>query len=125
MDVERAYCVAIVGGDENDVRMSAWLERVDDVEAVESGHLNIEEHDVGTEPLDRLDGLLAGFTLSDHFCLLTFEQRLQPPPRDRLVIDHERPQGHQAAPAVENGKRRVATAPPVSCGPNAREPRAP
>jgi len=59
VDVERAQGVLVVGGDEDDRRDAVRAHTLEDVEAVEVRHLDVQEHEVGPQLFDRKDGLTA------------------------------------------------------------------
>src|SRR5262249_20572699 len=88
------------------------LEGVDDVEPVETGHLHVEKHDIGPCAPDVVDGCAAVLTFTeDLHGPLALEQRSQPAPRDRLVVDDQGTQRHEGD-SSRDGKVRRATAPP-------------
>ena len=52
MDVERPQRVCVVGGHEDDERQVLRGERLEDLEAVDARHLDVEEHEVGPQAPD-------------------------------------------------------------------------
>jgi hypothetical protein len=84
--------VLVVGGHEDHERHSVGANRLDDVEAIHLWHLHVEEHQIGRVILNRGDGLFAIAALG-HDLDVGFapEQRRQPLPGKRLVVDDERP----------------------------------
>lgn len=67
VDVEGLHGVVVEGGGEDDVRHFEFAldEFLEDAEAVEAGHLDIEEDEVGGVFLDEIDGFEAVFALAD------------------------------------------------------------
>ena len=59
--LEGRHRMLVVGGDEYHVAPAIGL--LSDFEAVQAGHLDVEEHDVGRQPLDGMQGFdaIAGF----------------------------------------------------------------
>ena len=88
--LERAERVLVVGGDEDDRRHLLGTDGLDDAEAVDTGHLHVEEHQVGHLVLNRRDGLRAVAALAHHFdVVLLLQQRQHALARDRLVVDDQ------------------------------------
>ena len=91
MDFERADRVLVVRGHENDGRGAGGLQRAHDPEAVQFGHLDVEEDEVGRQPLDGGHRLGAVRRLADHFDVgLCREEAEDPLPRYRLIVNDER-----------------------------------
>ena len=59
MDLERLQRVLVVGGHEDHHRHLLGTDLPDHAEAIDGGHLHVEEHELGRELLDRVDGLHA------------------------------------------------------------------
>jgi hypothetical protein len=60
------------------------------LQAIESGHADIQQHDVGVQLIGHLQGLLAVTGLADHAEARDFRQQLaQAAARRRLVIDDQ------------------------------------
>ena len=79
-------------------------------QAIDAGHAHVEQHDVGRQPVDHVDGLLAIARFAGDFEFAGFrEHGAQALARRRLVVDDEHAQAH-AEPATGvavNGKRSV------------------
>ena len=58
--IERAERVLLVGGDEDDVRRLVGPDGVEDAEAIQARHPDVQEHDVRREALDHRDGFAPG-----------------------------------------------------------------
>ena len=56
MDLEGAKRVLIERGHENDLRQPRHVERLEDVEAIQLRHLDVEQHQIGRRRLDRVHG---------------------------------------------------------------------
>ena len=64
---------------------------LDDAEAVEAGHLHVEEDEVGTALLDQVDGLEAVLALGDDVDISSvFEQVGKLIPGKLFVVDNDR-----------------------------------
>ena len=89
--LERLDGMPVEGGDEDDVRRSAVLdEPVRHLEAVEAGHLDVEEQDVRRQALDDADRLEAVAGLRDHLDVAhLLEHVTQLFPRELLVVDDD------------------------------------
>ena len=89
--VERAEGELVVGRHEHDRRHPLGSHGGDDAEAVELGHLHVEEDEVGPVPLDRAHRFGAAGTGGDHLHVgLLAEQRRQPLARHRLIVRDDR-----------------------------------
>src|SRR6185437_11261614 len=55
MHVECADCIHVECCNEHEMRQCIWRERVHHTEAIDAGHLNVEEHNIGCFDPDRLD----------------------------------------------------------------------
>ena len=87
---ERAQRVLVVGGDEDDRRHPLGADRVDHAEAVDAGHLDVEEDEVRRLVLDGRDRLRAVAALADDFdVLFLLQQRQHALARDRLVVNDQ------------------------------------
>ncbi len=86
--------MAIVGGDEDDVRPAAGCEQTPrDLEAGQAGHLDVEEHDVRLQPLDRRQRFDAVAGLPDDVDAAELtEQIAQLVPRELFVVHQHRAQ---------------------------------
>ncbi len=69
VEFEGSHRVLIVGGGKDDVRQGDLFsdEALEDGEAIEAGHLDVEEDDIGLVGADKLDGFDAIATLGDYF----------------------------------------------------------
>ena len=99
-----------------------------DPEAVLLGHLDVEQGEVGLQPLDRLGGLPAVAGGADHLGAGDVaEEDLEPLQRQRLVVDEEGAKGHATSPsagACGAGMRR-STVKPSSWARVSSRPRGP
>jgi diaminopimelate decarboxylase len=79
--------VLVVRRDDDHDGQRPWRQALDHVEAAQSRHLEIQQHEVGLEALDLDEGVLAVPSLADH---LDIRHRVQFVPQhlagDRLVI---------------------------------------
>ena len=88
MDLEGANGVSIVRRHEHHFRQSCRIEVFDDLEAIHSRHLHVEEDEVGLRALDRLDGRRAvGAHGHDVDVGLQAEQRLNAVAAELFVVD--------------------------------------
>ncbi len=80
------------------------------LEPIDARHANVEQHDIGRELVDHVDGLLAmtRFPSDFEFARLHYH-RTQAFARRRFVIDDEHPHVHfeSTTGVAVNGKRRV------------------
>ena len=101
--VEGAQRVLVVGGAEDDG--GRGLERADRArraQAVEAGHRDVEQHHVGAQPADHLDGLVAVRRRADALDAVELgQQRGQALARQRLVIGNEHL--HRGHPRLGSG----------------------
>ena len=68
MHFERAHGVAIIGRDKNrQWKFACLLQCFDDAEAIDFGHLDIKENEIGFFVLDKCDGRLAVAAFGDDF----------------------------------------------------------
>ena len=93
VDLERLDRVLIVGGDEDDVRRRLRVDHAPrHLETGQPRHLDVEEHDVGLQSLDRAQRLDAVAGLPDHLDAADLaEQIAQLVPRELLVVDQDAP----------------------------------
>lgn len=106
MHFERAQRVRIEGRHEHHRGPIHGLQLRQHLEPVESGHLHVEQHEVGPQPFDRRERAFAVLGLADHFDVGHARAvRAQCPPRQRFVVDeqhaetirpHARPRGRGA-----------------------------
>ncbi len=86
----------VIGGDEHEQRRLDLHQALDDREAVEAGHLDVEEDEVGLVGLDRADRLApVGRGGDDLDIVMRLEPQLQPLRRQRLVVDEDGADGHE------------------------------
>jgi hypothetical protein len=98
--VEGSHCVVIVGGDEDDGGQVGRRHAPDDLKPVEAGNLNIEEHQVGSEPGDSVDSVRTIACLPyDRDVGFAFELEPYPFSCEGLVIDDKRTD-HRTPPAM-------------------------
>jgi hypothetical protein len=91
VDVERLERVCVIGSHEDDRRHVLGADLLDDAEAVEAGHLDVEEDEVGRELADCRDGLGAVCGFADDFDVRSaLESNADTTSSERLVIDDER-----------------------------------
>ena len=106
MLLERLQRVAIERGHEDHHRHRAGLEAAQHLEAVDLGHLHVEEQDVGPLAADRVDRLGAVAALGDDGEISSpREQQPQRLPRQRLVVHDD-----ASATGPRRRGRRVMTA---------------
>ena len=67
------------------------------LDAVESGHLDVEDRDVGLEPLDERDGLVAPRGLADDLVPLLLQRLEQVEADDALVFGDDDPHRHDCS----------------------------
>ena len=66
-----------------------------------AGHLDVEEHEIGTQPLNRVDRLEAVGGFADQLePILGREQHPQPLARQRLVVGDQRADARRLSPRV-------------------------
>ncbi len=83
------------GGDEHEQRRLDVEKPLDDRKAVEAGHLDVEENQVGLVGLDlpdRLASVRCG--CHDFDVVMGFQPELEPLRGKRLVVDQDGPDGH-------------------------------
>ncbi len=86
-----------IGGDEDEQRWFDLHHPLDDGEAVEAGHLDIEEHKVGFMRLDGTDGFAAiGAGLDDFDILMRLQTELKALDSQAFVVDEDCSDGHAA-----------------------------
>jgi len=103
--IERHRRVIVVRGHQHDMRHgpTASGERLDQVEAIQLRHLDIEEQDVDAARSQWLDRVTpAARTRHDLDCRNPCKQPAHPLDRQRLVVDHHCPERHDATPAAAN-----------------------
>jgi hypothetical protein len=89
-DLECPNGVLIVGRHEDDGRHLLGSDRIDDAEAVHSGHLDVQEDEIGMGLLDCFDGFETAGALTDNLGVgMAGEQIAHPLARRRLVIDDQ------------------------------------
>ena len=95
MDLEGPDGILVVRGHEDDGRLVRLAQRRHHLEAVQAGHLDVEQHQVGGMLPDRLHGLLSiGAGRHDVGVRLGLEQPDQALPSDRLIVRHHHSQRH-------------------------------
>ena len=108
VDLEGAQRVAVERRDEDDGRRRSAFQHAQDAEAVEAGHLDVQEQEIRTQVIDRLDCLESVLALRDDLDLV-FPGQLLPDPlaRQRLVVHENRAYGHDEtrSPATSIRKR--------------------
>src|SRR5688572_22481483 len=116
------------GCDEDDLRPVLGRQGGGDSKAVLLGHLDVEQRQIGLEPLDRLRRLppVAGGA-NDFGAGNVTEEDPEAFERERLVVDEEGAQGHATSPiagACGAGRRMSAVNPPswARVSSRAREP---
>ena len=72
-------------------------------EAVHVGQLDVEEHEIRAEPLDRLEGRAPVFGLADDLEPVGEKQSLDRRTKARMVVDDQDPGGH-GHPYQDGGK---------------------
>jgi hypothetical protein len=72
--IEGSQRISLVRRHEDDERHARHTHGGDDTEAVEAWHLHVEEHDVGPELPDRLDGRLAACRIADNLDIVHLGQ---------------------------------------------------
>ena len=96
--VERAQRMVAISGDEHEQRRLDLHQPLDHRKAVEAGHLDVEEDEVGLVGLDLADRLAAiGGGGDDLDVVMRLEPQLQALGRQRLVVDQDGPDGHSAS----------------------------
>jgi hypothetical protein len=92
MDVERLHRKPVVGGHEHDRRPPIGGQLLEHLEAVELGHLDIQQDQVGRVPADRIQRGASVAALLHHFELgILADQIGQPVPGQGLVVHHQDP----------------------------------
>jgi hypothetical protein len=112
--VERAQCVAIVGRHEHDGRHRVRADQLEQREAVDFGHLDVEEQDVGTQPCDERDRIGTAGLADDVDVGVVREQRFDVRSRERFVVDDEyleRPVAGAVHAAACHGRSSTASTP--------------
>ena len=90
--LEGADRVAIVGGDEDHRGHHVRAQRLDHLEAVQLGHLHVEEDHLGAEAPDEPDRRVALAALARHLDLrIVLEGDADAVPRQGLVVDDQHP----------------------------------
>jgi hypothetical protein len=90
MHVERAKCMLVVSGDEDDRGHARDTDRFDDVETADLGHLDVEKNEIGCELRDCVDRRRSITAFTDDLEVGFAPQLLaDAAPRDRLVVDDE------------------------------------
>jgi hypothetical protein len=99
--------MAVVRRHEHQQRRFRPLQRFGDDEAVDAGHLDVEEHEVDLMRAQRLDRRAAGTALGDDRDVVGVGQEPpQPAPRERFVVDqqdvHRAGEGREMRPERSN-----------------------
>ena len=90
-----------VGGDEHEQRRFNVHQSLNDGETVKTGHLDVQEHQIGFVGLDLADRLASICGSGDNFDVVErLQSQLQPLGGKRFVIDQNGPDGHQALSPV-------------------------
>jgi hypothetical protein len=132
VNLECPDCILIVSGHEDDGRLVRFSQSRYHFEAIETRHLDVEQHHVGCMLANGLHCLFAVRTCGDYFRIrLGLEQPHEALASDRFVIGHDDSQCHPtsssrsrcesgtgvwAASQWVNGRRSVATVPPPAAG---------
>ena len=128
LDLERVGGILLEGGDEDDLRAVLRRQGRGDAQAVLLRHLDVEQGEVGLQPLDRLGRFPAVAGGADHLGPGDVaEEDLEPLQGQRLVVDEEGAQGHatsSSAGASCTGTRR-STVKPSSWASVSTRPRGP
>src|SRR5690606_13944332 len=96
---------------------------LDHREAVESGHLDVEEDKVGLLGLNRPDGLASVGASADHFDVgIGLKAELQALDGEFLVIDDKRANGHALVPITRSPGKLVTAGSPVGFSIELRAP---
>jgi hypothetical protein len=100
IDLERLHGMVTVCGHEDDARGPLRVERPEQAESVDPGHLHIQKHQLRLLPLDRLRRLVGILALADDLDVrMLGEHGAQPEPRQRLVIHDQDP--HRSSPHAQ------------------------
>ena len=103
---KRADCVFGVGGDENEQRRFDLHHAFDHAEAVETGHLNVEEHQIRLQSLDLADRLTpVGTGVDDLDIFKGLQAHLQALNGKLLVVDEDGANGHSVTIQLQVSKR--------------------
>jgi hypothetical protein len=120
IDVEGLNGVVVEGGGEDDVRYLelAFDELFEDAEAIEAGHLNVEEDEVRTVFLDEIDGFDAVFALGQEIDFGEgFEEEGEFLASRFFVVDDDGGDGHGRRRSIPRVRRSDEwRAPPASAG---------
>ena len=96
------------------------------IDAVEAGHVDVHDDDVGHEAQRDLDGLLSRFGLAHHLGIGDrIEKRSEPCPKQRMVVGDEDPDrsGDQAVASTScRGRDAVTSVPPPALEPISHAP---
>src|SRR6188768_1277018 len=97
------------GGEDHDLRVGRDLAQPRQrAEAVELGHRQVEEDEVGLEALGLDDRLVAVRGFADHVELVLLEQGGERLARERVVVDEQDPFGHDSligtGPSADEGR---------------------
>lgn len=116
MRLEGLERVQVVSRDEDHRRRTFVTERGEDLEAIEAGHLHIEEEQLGTVGLHPRNRGNAVLGLADHLDLRKGgKHRPQTGAGQRLVIDQQGSQFHP--PSTRNGSSSQTRHPPWAAAP--------
>src|SRR5215217_667835 len=90
MRLEGAERVNVVGRDEHSDRHATDTDRLDDPEAIDTGHLHVEKHDLRLEAGDARDRLTSARRFADDLETASgLEMQAHATPCERLVVDDE------------------------------------
>ena len=104
-----------IGGDEHEQRRLDVHQALDHRKAVEAGHLDVEEDEVGLVGLDLADRLAAVGGGGDDFdIVMGLEPQLQALRREGFVVDQNGPDAHEALSPVSKGISMITLKPPRS-----------
>ncbi len=106
--LESADRVFFESGDEDEQRRLDLHHSLDHAEPVETGHLDVEEDEVGLFGLDRTDRLAPVGASADHLDIFEFfEPELEALDGELFVVDDQGTNGHAAVP-IDRGAGRGA-----------------
>ena len=105
--LEGANRILVVRGDERDERKLVTTDEPHDAKAVDFRHLQIEQREIGREPLDELDAFGSVDGLPDDFhIVVAVQQRNEKSPRGAFVVGDDDAKPAHVAPSA--ARRRVA-----------------
>ena len=112
--LERLQCVLIVRGDEHGQRHLRRRHRAQQLEAVDAGHLHVEQHQLGLMFGDREECLAAVAGFGDDFDVgMSRQAQRQAASGQRFVVNDQRTQAHRATSSSSrsSGRRSVTRVP--------------